>query len=40
MGRQRVDAVTAFNRLRERARSSQRKVADIATDVLTDITDR
>jgi GAF domain-containing protein len=29
-----VDAVTAFNELRDRARSSQRKVADVATDVL------
>src|SRR5205085_3135960 len=28
MGRERIDAVTAFNRLRDAARSSERRVAD------------
>jgi GAF domain-containing protein len=36
MARRGVDAVTAFNILRERARSSRRKVADIADDVLSE----
>lgn len=37
MARQRVDAVTAFNELREQARRSQRKVADVAIDLLAEI---
>jgi GAF domain-containing protein len=38
MGRHNIDAVTAFNQLREQARSSQRKVADVAIALLADIT--
>jgi GAF domain-containing protein len=34
MGRERVDAVTAFNQLRGHARSSERKVADVAAELL------
>ena len=34
MGSHGLDAVTAFNALRKRARDSQRKVADVAADVL------
>jgi len=34
MGREELDAVTAFNRLRRSARDSGRKVADIATELL------
>jgi GAF domain-containing protein len=37
MARESVDAVTAFNQLRDRARSSERKVADIAAEVLESI---
>lgn len=37
MARESVDAVTAFNQLRQRARSSERKVADVAADVLDSI---
>jgi GAF domain-containing protein len=37
MGRQRVDAVTAFNQLRQRARSAERKVADVASEVLDEV---
>jgi GAF domain-containing protein len=39
MAREGVDPVTAFNRLREQARSTQRKVADIAVGLLAEITD-
>jgi GAF domain-containing protein len=34
MGTQRLDAVTAFDVLRRRARDSRRRVADVATDML------
>lgn len=34
MGSQRLDAVTAFNVLRKRARDSQRRVADVAAEML------
>jgi GAF domain-containing protein len=34
MGRERIDAVTAFNRLRRTARSSQRRAADVAVEIL------
>ena len=34
MGTQRLDAVTAFDLLRRRARDSRRRVADVATDLL------
>ena len=34
MGRDRVDAVTAFNQLRAAARSNRRRVADVAHDLL------
>jgi GAF domain-containing protein len=34
MGTQRLDAVTAFDVLRRRARDSQRRVADVATEIL------
>jgi GAF domain-containing protein len=34
MARESVDAVTAFNQLRNRARNSERKVADVAAEVL------
>ncbi len=37
MGRGHVDAVTAFNELRHRARSSERKVADVAAELLDDV---
>jgi GAF domain-containing protein len=37
MGRERVDAVTAFNQLRRRARSAQRKVAEIAAELLDEV---
>jgi GAF domain-containing protein len=37
MGRENTDAVTAFNILRRRARSSQRKVADVASELLGEI---
>jgi AmiR/NasT family two-component response regulator len=37
MGRDRIDAVAAFNKLRETARSSGRKVADVATELLAQI---
>jgi GAF domain-containing protein len=37
MGRDRIDAVTAFNKLRDMARSSERKVADVASDLLAEI---
>jgi GAF domain-containing protein len=36
MGRDHVDAVAAFNTLRERARAERRKVADLAAEVLAD----
>ena len=34
MGSQRLDAVTAFNVLRKQARDSQRRVADVAAEML------
>ena len=34
MGRDRIDAVTAFNRLRRAARASQRRIGDVASDLL------
>jgi AmiR/NasT family two-component response regulator len=34
MGRERVDAVTAFNRLRRQARNRRDRVADLAERVL------
>jgi GAF domain-containing protein len=37
MGRDRVDAVTAYNQLRDHARSTQRKVADVAAELLDEI---
>jgi GAF domain-containing protein len=37
MGRERVDAVTAFNRLRRHARSLERKVADVAGELLNEV---
>lgn len=37
MGRDGIDAVSAFNKLREAARSSQRRVADVAADLLAQI---
>jgi GAF domain-containing protein len=37
MGRDGLDAVSAFNRLRDVARSSERKVADVAADLLAQI---
>ena len=39
MERDRVDAVAAFNQLREQARRSQRKAAEVAVDLLAEITD-
>jgi AmiR/NasT family two-component response regulator len=35
MARDSVDPVTAFNRLRRAARGSQRKIGDVATELLT-----
>jgi GAF domain-containing protein len=37
MGREGIDAVTAFNRLRASARSSERRVADVAAELLAQI---
>jgi GAF domain-containing protein len=37
MGRENIDAVTAFNRLRTIARSAERKVADVAGELLGEI---
>lgn len=37
MGREGIDAVTAFNKLRDAARSSGRRVADVAADLLAQI---
>jgi GAF domain-containing protein len=37
MGRERVDPVTAFNQLRDRARRTERKAADIAAELLDEI---
>jgi GAF domain-containing protein len=37
MGRQNVNAVEAFNTLRRRARSAERKVADVAAELLAEI---
>jgi GAF domain-containing protein len=37
MGRQNINAVAAFNQLRQRARSAQRPVADIAGELLAEI---
>lgn len=37
MGRDRVDAVTAFNQLRHLARGSQRKVADVAAALVDEV---
>lgn len=37
MGREQINAVAAFNRLRQSARSSERKVADIAAELLAEI---
>jgi AmiR/NasT family two-component response regulator len=34
MGRQAIDAVTAFNQLRDNARRERRKVADVAAELL------
>jgi GAF domain-containing protein len=39
MGRDRIDAVTAFNQLRARARAERRKVVDLATELLATNTD-
>jgi GAF domain-containing protein len=39
MGRQNLDAVTAFNQMRRTARSSERKVADIAVELLAGVGD-
>jgi GAF domain-containing protein len=38
MARESVDPVTAFNRLRRRARSAERKVADVAAELLESVT--
>ena len=37
MGREGIDAVAAFNKLRDVARSSERKVADVAAQLLARI---
>jgi GAF domain-containing protein len=37
MGREGIDAVSAFNQLRDVARSSQRRVADVAAELLAEI---
>lgn len=37
MARERVDPVTAFNRLRTRARSAERKIVDVAEELLSSI---
>jgi GAF domain-containing protein len=37
MARENVDAVTAFNRLRQEARRAERKVAEVAADLLAEI---
>jgi AmiR/NasT family two-component response regulator len=37
MARDRVDPVTAFNRLRVSARSAERKIVDVADELLTAI---
>jgi len=37
MGREGIDAVAAFNKLRGVARSSERKVADVAAELLARI---
>jgi GAF domain-containing protein len=37
MGRQNINAVAAFNQLRQRARSAQRPVVDVATELLAEI---
>ncbi len=37
MGRDGTDAVTAFNKLRDVARSSERKVSDVAKELLARI---
>lgn len=37
MGRHGIDAVTAFNQLRDMARSSERRVADVAAELLAQI---
>jgi GAF domain-containing protein len=38
MARERIDAVSAFNRLRKSARSTERKVVDVAAELLAEIT--
>jgi GAF domain-containing protein len=38
MARESVDPVTAFNQLRRRARSAERKVADVAAELLDSVT--
>jgi GAF domain-containing protein len=40
MGRERIDAVAAFNELRNRSRSAGRKVADVAAEMLEDVAGR
>ena len=37
MGRQHINAVAAFNQLRQRARNAQRTVADVAEELLAEI---
>jgi GAF domain-containing protein len=37
MGRENIDAVTAFNRIRHQARSAERRVAEVAADLLAQI---
>ena len=37
MGRDGIDAVTAFNKLRDVARSSERRVAEVAAELLAQI---
>jgi GAF domain-containing protein len=37
MGRDRIDAVTAYNQLRDHARSTERKVADVAAELLDEV---
>ena len=37
MGRENIDAVAAFNRLRHQARSAERKVSEVAADLLAEI---
>jgi GAF domain-containing protein len=39
MARERIDAVAAFNRLRSTARSAGRKVVDVATELLAEVSE-